>query len=72
MNIIFAALFALLTAACAASTAGPVAGLDAADAEAPVPLVRTTNALGTYVSQRPANPAPWRQQNQNVAPRAKP
>jgi hypothetical protein len=72
MNIIFAALFAFLTAACAASTAGPVAGLDAADPETPVPPVRTANALGGYVSQRPVDPAPWRQQNQNVTPKAKP
>jgi curli biogenesis system outer membrane secretion channel CsgG len=72
MNIVLAALFALLTAACAASTAGPVAGLDAADPEAPVPPVRATSTLGTYISQRPVDPAPWRQQNQNVTPKAKP
>jgi hypothetical protein len=72
MNIIFAALFALLTAACAVSTAGPVTGLNAADPDAPVPPVRTASALGTYVSQRPVDPKPWRQQNQNVAPKAQP
>ena len=72
MKIVFAMLIALLTAACAASSARPIAGLDPADPESPVPPVRAGNTLGTYVSQRPVDPAPWRERNERVAPKAKP
>jgi hypothetical protein len=71
MKFVFAALIALLTAACTTLPAQPLAGLDPADPESPVPPARTGNALGTYVSQRPVGPAPWREQNERVAPKPK-
>lgn len=71
MKFVFVALCALLTAACTTLPARPIAGLDPADPEAPVAPVRAGNALGTYVSQRPVGPAPWREQNERVAPKAK-
>jgi hypothetical protein len=71
MKNVFVALFALLTAACTTLPAQPIAGLDPADPESPVPPVRAENAFGTYLSQRPVGPAPWREQNERVAPKAK-
>jgi hypothetical protein len=72
MKIIFALFLALLTAACAVSTAQPLAGLDPADPEVAVPPVRAASTLGSYISQRPVDPAPWRERNERVAPKTNP
>lgn len=59
----------LLTAACTA--APPPAGPDASDPGARVPAASYRPVLEGYVSQRPAEPAPWREQNQRVTPAPK-
>ena len=71
MKIVLIAVLGLLSAACAVAPAQPVSVADPASAEAPVPPVRHRSALQTYVSQRPVEPAPWREQNERVAPRPK-
>jgi hypothetical protein len=39
---------------------------------APVPHVSYRSTIGPYTSMRPVEPAPWQQQNQQVAPSPKP
>ena len=68
MQFVSVFLLALLIAACAR---GPAPLVEAADPFAPVPTVRHSSAIGTYQSQRPVDPAPWREQNERVAPRPK-
>jgi len=71
MRIIVITISALLLAACTTAPARPIAAHDPADPDAPVSAVRHRTALGTYISQRPVDPAPWREQNERVAPRPK-
>jgi hypothetical protein len=59
----------LLTAACAAPAAKP--SVDASDPTARVPAASYRPVLDGYSSQRPAEPAPWREQNQRVTPAPK-
>lgn len=59
---------ALLIAGCAAAPPLPLAGPDPADPGARVPGVDYRSTLGGYRSQRPAEPAPWGEQNERVAP----
>jgi hypothetical protein len=61
----------MTAAACAPAPARLTAGLAAADPAAPVPATAYRPALGGYVSQRPVEPAAWREQNERVAPRQK-
>jgi len=49
----------------------PAAGPDPSDPRAPVPRSTYRSTLGSYSSQRPVEPAPWREQNQGVAPAPK-
>lgn len=73
-----AALFAhlsmlcVLTAACSTAPARPSAGPDPSDPKARAPAAAYRPVLGGYVSQRPAEPAPWRELNERVAPAPKP
>lgn len=71
MKIAIVLLSVLLVAACARAPAQPLAGNDPADPNVPVPPVRHAGSLQTYVSQRPVDPRPWREQNQRVAPQPK-
>ncbi|MEX0589532.1 MAG: hypothetical protein WD207_00440 [Xanthobacteraceae bacterium] len=72
MKVILVVLLGLLSAACTRSPAQPVAAANPADPEAAVPAAaRYRSSLGTYVSQRPVEPAPWQEQNERVAPRPK-
>lgn len=71
MKFILVALLGLLSAACTVAPARPINAADPADPEAAVPPARYRSALGTYVSQRPVEPRPWREQNEGVAPRPK-
>lgn len=67
---VFAIALALLAAACK-PVSYPVAAADPADPSAPVPSTRYQSTLGAYVSQRPVEPLPWREQNERVAPQPK-
>ena len=51
--------------------APPYGGPDPADPEARVPAVRYRSAVGPYERLRPVEPAPWREQNERVAPKPK-
>lgn len=71
MKIVFVALFGLLSGACAVVPAQPIAVADPANAQVAVPPVRHRSAIQTYLSQRPVDPAPWGERNEQVAPRPK-
>jgi hypothetical protein len=66
MKFLVAAL-ALLLAACKPVTPFDP-GTDPADPGVRVAPVAYRSTLGSYVSQRPVDPADWRQQNERVAP----
>jgi len=65
------AALCLLTAACAAAPERLNAGADPSDPAARAPAASYRPVLSGYVSQRPVEPAPWRQQNERVAPAEK-
>ena len=65
------ALLGLLTAACAATPERLQASADPSDPAVRVPSASYRPVLGGYVSQRPVTPAPWREQNERVAPAQK-
>jgi hypothetical protein len=49
----------------------PYTGRDPSDPRAPVARSTYQSTLGSYSSQRPVEPTPWREQNQGVAPAPK-
>lgn len=49
----------------------PLSGSDPSNPRALVPRVNYRSTTTSYVSQRPVAPAPWRQQNDRVAPQPK-
>jgi hypothetical protein len=49
----------------------PYVGPDPSDSRAPVARSTYQSTLGSYSSQRPVEPMPWREQNQGVAPAPK-
>ena len=61
----------LLMAACAAAPDRLLAGADPSDPAARVPPAGYRPVLSGYARQRPVEPAPWRQQNERVAPAQK-
>jgi hypothetical protein len=65
---IYVALLCLPAAACLSAPQAPLAGPDPADPQARVPAVSYRSVLSGYASQRPVEPAPWREQNERVAP----
>lgn len=60
-----------LTTACTADLPIPVAGSDPSDPRARVPSTTYRSTVAPYESLRPVEPAPWIQQNQQVAPQQK-
>lgn len=67
--IFFALALALLLGGCAAAPPAPVVTHDPADPDVPVAHTRYKPALSGYVSRRPVEPKPWREQNDRVAPK---
>ena len=65
------AAVALMTQGCAASPPRPFQEANASDPDARVPPTAYRPVLGTYSSQRPVEPAPWRERNDRVAPAPK-
>ena len=57
---------------CTAAPPAPLAGPDPSDPHAPSRPVAYRPVVGPYVSQRPGDPAAWREQNERVAPREQP
>ena len=64
-------LLALVLQGCSASTASPWRGPDPSDASVRVAPAGYRSTMGAYVSQRPVEPRPWREQNERVAPQPK-
>lgn len=62
---------ALLAQGCAAISPQPFQGAGASNPDARVPPTTYRPVLGTYSSQRPVEPAPWRERNDRVAPAPK-
>ena len=67
-RVISIALLCLPFAACVSAPEPPVAGPDPADPQVRVPATAYRPVLGGYSSQRPVEPAPWRERNERVAP----
>ena len=61
---------AALAEGCAAPS--PFAGRDPLDPSVHTAPVRHRSTIAPYASRRPADPVPWRQQNEQVAPPPKP
>jgi len=61
----------LLVAACAPTPHLPFGGPDPSNPRTPVPAASYRATLGSYASQRPVEPGPWREQNDRVAPSRK-
>lgn len=70
MKILIAAALASVLAACA-QPLQPFSGPDPADSAARVAAVGYRSTTGSYTSQRPVEPAPWREQNERVMPQPK-
>lgn len=59
----------LLLAGCGASTQNRLlAGAAPSEPSSPTRPVGYSSVTAGYVSQRPVNPAPWRQRNEHVTP----
>lgn len=61
-------MLAGLLPACVGTLAKPLAGPDPADPGIRTPRVGYRSTVAPYVSQRPVEPGPWREQNERVAP----
>ncbi len=61
----------LLLAGCTDAPRSPAAGPDPSDPGARAPRVDYRSTIGPYKSQRPADPTPWTEQNERVAPAPK-
>jgi hypothetical protein len=66
LGVIMAA--AIWLAGCNPTTT-QLAARDPADPAAPVPGVGYRSTIAPYTSLRPATPAPWRERNEEVAPK---
>jgi len=64
-------LLAPLVQACSATTASPWRGPDPSDPSVHVAPASYRSTVGSYASQRPVDPRPWREQNERVAPQLK-
>jgi hypothetical protein len=60
-----------LAQGCAGPPASPLAGPDPSDPTVGRRAVSYRSTVAPYVSRRPVQPIPWREQNQQVAPPAK-
>ena len=63
------ATLSVLAGGCALAPPVPYAGPNPADATAPLPSIRYRPTIAGYESLRPVEPAPWREQNDRIAPR---
>lgn len=66
-----AAAISIALAACS-QVPRPLVGLDPSDPRSPVRMTAYRSVIGPYQSQRPVEPAPWREQNEQIAPAPKP
>jgi hypothetical protein len=68
--LILAAL--ALAQGCVAVPSPPVVSRDPSSPSARTPPVGYRSTVAPYVSRRPAEPTPWQEQNERVAPPARP
>jgi hypothetical protein len=72
----FATVLILATLAlaqgCVAVPSPPIVGRDPANPSVRTPPVSYRSTVAPYVSRRPSEPTPWREQNERVAPPARP
>jgi hypothetical protein len=61
-----------LAQGCAGPPASPLVGPDPSDPAVGRRAVSYRSTVAPYVSRRPVEPKPWREQSQQVAPLAKP
>ena len=61
-------LLCLPFAACMSVPERPATGPDPSDPKVRVPAAAYRPILGGYTSQRPVEPAPWRERNERVTP----
>jgi hypothetical protein len=66
-----ALIVALGLAGCRDTTVSRAAPADPADPAARAPRVGYRSTIGSYTSQRPVSPGPWREQNERAAPAPK-
>ncbi len=59
-------------AGCAPLPPAPLAGADPTDPAAPVRSQTYRSTVGPYASTRPADAGAWQEQNERIAPQAKP
>jgi hypothetical protein len=59
----------LSLAACLAMPSERLAAAEPSNPKERVPAARYRPVLGGYMSQRPVEPAPWRERNESVAPK---
>ena len=72
LALLFSVLFSVLIAAgCTSAPPAPVAGRDPSSPGTASAPVAYRGVVGPYQSQRPTDPAPWREQNERVAPQEK-
>ena len=64
-------VLAAFAAGCTQSPPNPLADRDPADASARTRAVEYRSTITPYEPQRPVEPAPWREQNERVAPQPK-
>jgi hypothetical protein len=62
---------ALLASACAAAPPQPFVGADPSDPDTHVAATAYRSTISRYQSQRPVQPATWKEQNKRVAPKPK-
>jgi len=65
-------VLAALAHGCTAVPTSPFLGPDPADASVRTPAVGYRSTIAPFTSRRPVDPAPWREQNEQVAPAPKP
>jgi hypothetical protein len=65
-------LVASLMGGCSAVPPAPLAGPNPADPGTRAPSAAYLTVVGPYASQRPRDPSGWREQNERIAPEAKP
>ena len=61
-----------LAQGCVAVPSPPIAGRDPSNPSVRTPPVGYRSTVAPYVSRRPSEPTPWREQNERVGPSAKP
>src|SRR5438128_1287943 len=62
---------ALMLAGCTDPPRSPVAGANPSDPGTRTPRVDYRSTIGSYRSQRPVDPTPWTEQNEQAAPAPK-